>query len=112
MVLTRALPAETVTVGKTLADALPVSGGGGRGFRFFVPTGSDLGGKPIAVYEVGPDGANYIAESSGTNDAITFTIPAGRSRDIDPGANPIATFKFVCATATNATTTAFLRAKR
>ena len=72
----------------------------------------DLGGKPIAVYEVGPDGANYIAESSGTNDAITFTIPAGRSRDIDPGANPIATFKFVCATATNATTTAFLRAKR
>lgn len=112
MVLTRALKPDSIVVGKTIADAVGVSTAGYRGMRFFVPTGSDLGGKEIAVYEVGPDGADYVAESSGTGAPVTFTMSAGRSRDLDPGLNPGTTLKFVCATATAATTTAYLRGKR
>ncbi len=112
MVLTRALKPDSVVVGKTLADAVGVSVAGYRGMRFFVPTGSDLGGKSIAVYEVGPDGADYVAETSRTDQPVTFTLTAGRSRDIDPGINAAATLKFVCATATAAQTAAYLRGKR
>lgn len=112
MVVTRTLQPDAVVVGKTLSDAEPVSVGGARGMRFFVPPASDLGGKEIAVYELGPGGVDYVAETSTTNTPATFTINAGSSRDLDVGLNTCGTLKFVCATATAAQTAAYLRGKR